>query len=80
LAAQGPDNKEFVEPKVQGLWKIATASNFTTHELESLRVSQVEVLQEGSLLKGYLSGGAFALREPSLEAAPLTGRGRIPQG
>jgi alpha-2-macroglobulin receptor-associated protein len=39
LAAQGPDNKEFVEPKVQGLWKIAAKSNFSAQELESIRVS-----------------------------------------
>lgn len=38
LASQGPDSKEFVEPKVQGLWKIALESNFTPDELESLRV------------------------------------------
>ncbi|XP_059471355.1 alpha-2-macroglobulin receptor-associated protein [Neocloeon triangulifer] len=49
LAAQGPDNKEFVEPKVQGLWRIAAQSNFTTHELESLRVELLHY--ENRLLK-----------------------------
>lgn len=38
LASQGPDSKDFVEPKVQGLWRIALESNFTPDELESLRV------------------------------------------
>ncbi|CAH1975111.1 unnamed protein product [Acanthoscelides obtectus] len=38
LAAKGPASKEFVEPKVQGLWKIALESNFTPAELESLKV------------------------------------------
>lgn len=38
LASQGPESKEFVEPKVQGLWRIALESNFTPDELESLRV------------------------------------------
>lgn len=38
LASKGPDSKEFVEPKVQGLWKIALESNFSPDELESLRV------------------------------------------
>ncbi|XP_075231111.1 alpha-2-macroglobulin receptor-associated protein [Lycorma delicatula] len=38
MAASGPSNKEFVEPKVQGLWKLAANSNFTPDELESLRV------------------------------------------
>lgn len=44
MAAQGPSNKEFVEPKVQGLWRIATKANFSTHELESLRVSTIVFL------------------------------------
>lgn len=34
----GPENKEFIEPKVQGLWKMAAAANFTVDELESLKV------------------------------------------
>lgn len=38
VAARGPNNKEFIEPKVQGLWKIAAASNFTVDELASLKV------------------------------------------
>ncbi|XP_073952181.1 alpha-2-macroglobulin receptor-associated protein isoform X2 [Choristoneura fumiferana] len=38
MTARGPNNKEFIEPKVQGLWKIATAANFTVDELESLKV------------------------------------------
>uniref|UniRef100_A0A2A4JT50 Alpha-2-macroglobulin RAP C-terminal domain-containing protein n=1 Tax=Heliothis virescens TaxID=7102 RepID=A0A2A4JT50_HELVI len=33
-----PNNKEFIEPKVQGLWKIAVGANFTTEELASLKV------------------------------------------
>ncbi|KAJ8920467.1 hypothetical protein NQ315_005335 [Exocentrus adspersus] len=37
LSAKGPASKEFVEPKVQGLWKIALESNFTPSELDSLR-------------------------------------------
>lgn len=38
LASKGPSSKEFIEPKVQGLWKIALESNFTPDELESLRI------------------------------------------
>ncbi|CAK1541287.1 unnamed protein product [Leptosia nina] len=38
IAARGPTNKEFIEPKVQGLWKIAAAANFTVDELASLKV------------------------------------------
>ncbi|CAG4970065.1 unnamed protein product [Parnassius apollo] len=38
IAARGPTNKEFIEPKVQGLWRIAAAANFTVDELASLKV------------------------------------------
>ncbi|KAL1491821.1 hypothetical protein ABEB36_012358 [Hypothenemus hampei] len=37
LAASGPASKEFVEPKVQGLWRIALESNFSNAELQSLK-------------------------------------------
>lgn len=49
LAAKGPNSKEFVEPKVQGLWKIATESDFNPDELESLRVELLHY--ENRLLK-----------------------------
>ncbi|XP_018321867.1 alpha-2-macroglobulin receptor-associated protein [Agrilus planipennis] len=38
LAHKGPNSKEFVEPKVQGLWKIALESDFGPEEMESLRI------------------------------------------
>lgn len=38
LASKGPNSKEFVEPKVQGLWKVALESKFEPAELESLRI------------------------------------------
>ncbi|KPJ13179.1 Alpha-2-macroglobulin receptor-associated protein [Papilio machaon] len=38
IAARGPNNKEFVEPKVQGLWRMAAAANFTVDELASIKV------------------------------------------
>lgn len=38
LTAQGPDHKEFVEPKVQGLWRIAQQAKFSPDELTSLKV------------------------------------------
>lgn len=34
----GPNNKEFIEPKVQGLWRMAAAANFSVEELASLKV------------------------------------------
>jgi len=33
----GPKSRDFEEPKVQGLWKIALKGDFTSEELESLR-------------------------------------------
>jgi len=41
MAAKGPNSKEFIEPKVQGLWKLAMESDFSPGELESLRVSGI---------------------------------------
>lgn len=37
LTAGGPNHQEFVEPKVQGLWRIAKKSQFNKDELESLK-------------------------------------------
>lgn len=37
LTATGPNHKEFVEPKVQGLWRIALEGNFSPSELSSLK-------------------------------------------
>lgn len=49
LSAKGPNNKEFIEPKVQGLWRMAAASNFSTDELASLKVELLHY--ESRLLK-----------------------------
>lgn len=49
LSVKGPNSKEFVEPKVQGLWRIAVETNFTPDELESLRVELLHY--ENRLLK-----------------------------
>lgn len=38
ISAKGPTNQEFIEPKVQSLWRIAAQSNFTFNELASLKV------------------------------------------
>ncbi|XP_018785119.1 PREDICTED: alpha-2-macroglobulin receptor-associated protein [Bactrocera latifrons] len=37
LVSSGPHSQEFVEPKVQGLWRVAQASNFTEKELSSIK-------------------------------------------
>lgn len=49
LTATGPNSKEFIEPKVQGLWKVALESDFTHEELESLRIELMHY--ENRLLK-----------------------------
>lgn len=49
LAASGPASKEFVEPKVQGLWRVALESNFTAPELQSLKAELLHY--ENRLLK-----------------------------
>ncbi len=48
-ASKGPSSTDFIEPKVQGLWKIALDSNFTADELSSLKVELLHY--ESRLLK-----------------------------
>lgn len=48
-SSQGPANQDFVEPKVQGLWRVALASSFTADELASLKVELAHY--ESRLLK-----------------------------
>lgn len=45
----GPNSKDFVEPKVQQLWKLALQGDFKPQELESLRVELLHY--EARLLK-----------------------------
>ncbi|XP_073816667.1 alpha-2-macroglobulin receptor-associated protein [Musca autumnalis] len=37
LVSSGPHSQDFIEPKVQGLWRIAQSSNFTEKELASIK-------------------------------------------
>lgn len=37
LVSSGPHSQDFIEPKVQGLWRVAQASNFTDKELASIK-------------------------------------------
>lgn len=37
LTAKGPNHRDFIEPKVQGLWKIALEAKFSSEELASLK-------------------------------------------
>lgn len=49
IASKGPNSTDFVEPKVQGLWRIALESNFSADELSSLKVELLHY--ESRLLK-----------------------------
>jgi len=44
LTAKGPNHKEFIEPKVQGLWKIALEAKFSPEELLSLKVERYIII------------------------------------
>jgi alpha-2-macroglobulin receptor-associated protein len=48
-AAKGPNNLDFIEPKVKGLWRVALSSNFSAEELASLKVELLHY--ESRLLK-----------------------------
>ncbi|KAH8236495.1 hypothetical protein KR026_003696 [Drosophila bipectinata] len=37
LVSSGPHSQDFIEPKVQGLWRVAQSSNFTEKELASIK-------------------------------------------
>ncbi|KAK1134766.1 hypothetical protein K0M31_007537 [Melipona bicolor] len=49
LTAKGPNHKEFLEPKVQGLWRIVLQSGFSPEERSSLKEELLHY--EGRLLK-----------------------------
>lgn len=38
MTARGSNSSDFVEPKVQGLWRMAQAGNFSAEELASVKV------------------------------------------
>lgn len=38
ITARGSNNSDFIEPKVQGLWRVAQAGNFSTDELASIKI------------------------------------------
>ncbi|XP_075148615.1 alpha-2-macroglobulin receptor-associated protein [Haematobia irritans] len=37
LVSSGPHSQDFIEPKVQGLWRVAQSSNFSEKELSSIK-------------------------------------------
>ncbi|KAF2364937.1 Alpha-2-macroglobulin receptor-associated protein domain 1 [Trinorchestia longiramus] len=66
LASSGAESKEFIEPKVAGLWKLAAAADFTQDELESLHTELKHY--ENRLLKvRHLTGEVLRLRKMGAE-------------
>ena len=49
IASKGPNSQDFVEPKVQGLWRVALSSGFSADELNSLKLELLHY--ESRLLK-----------------------------
>ncbi|XP_015176495.1 PREDICTED: alpha-2-macroglobulin receptor-associated protein [Polistes dominula] len=49
LTAKGPNHKEFIEPKVQGLWRVALEARFKPDELATLK--EELFIYESRLLK-----------------------------
>ncbi|XP_029046552.1 alpha-2-macroglobulin receptor-associated protein [Osmia bicornis bicornis] len=49
LTAKGPNHREFIEPKVQGLWRVVLESSFSPEERASLKEELLHY--EGRLLK-----------------------------
>ena len=37
MVSKGPHSQDFIEPKVQGLWRVALSSNFSETELASIK-------------------------------------------
>nr|XP_053632752.1 alpha-2-macroglobulin receptor-associated protein-like [Cherax quadricarinatus] len=62
VASTGPDSKEFVEPKVAGLWKLAIRGDFTQEELESLH-TELKHYEHRLLKVRHLTGQMNVLQE-----------------
>lgn len=67
IAAKGPNNPDFVEPKVQGLWRIAVASNFTDEELQSMKIELLHF--ESRLLRLRRMNADHALAMENMKSA-----------
>lgn len=67
ITAKGPNSQEFVEPKVQGLYRIAVASNFTNEELQSLKIELLHY--ESRLLKLRRMNADHALAMQKMKTA-----------
>lgn len=69
MAAKGPNSQEFVEPKVQGLWRVAVASDFTQDELASMKIELLHY--ESRLLKLRHMNAEHALAVEKVKVANI---------
>ncbi|CAL4110299.1 unnamed protein product, partial [Meganyctiphanes norvegica] len=66
VSSTGPDTKEFFEPKVSGLWKLAVRGDFTQEELESLH-TELKHYEHRLLKVRTLAGQMSALKDRGLD-------------
>lgn len=62
-ASKGPKSSDFIEPKVQGLWRVAMSSNFTADELSSLKIELLHYESRLLKLRSMHSEHAFTLEK-----------------
>nr|XP_045613040.1 alpha-2-macroglobulin receptor-associated protein-like [Procambarus clarkii] len=62
VATTGPNSKEFIEPKVAGLWKLAIRGDFTQEELESLH-TELKHYEHRLLKVRHMTGQINVLQE-----------------
>ncbi|KAG7174057.1 alpha-2-macroglobulin receptor-associated protein-like [Homarus americanus] len=62
ISTTGPDSKDFVEPKVAGLWKLAVRGDFTQEELESLH-TELKHYEHRLLKVRHMTGQMSVLQE-----------------
>ncbi|XP_065567787.1 alpha-2-macroglobulin receptor-associated protein-like [Artemia franciscana] len=67
MSLSGPNGKDFVEPKVQALWKSALQTNFSSEELESLH-TELKHYENRIVKLHYLEGQSAALKEKKMDS------------
>lgn len=68
VTSTGPETKEFIEPKVSGLWKLAVRGDFTQEELESLH-TELKHYEHRLLKVRHLTGQMNAVKDRGLDGA-----------
>lgn len=68
ITAKGPNNQEFVQPKVQALWRVANDGNFSADELASIKIELLHY--ESRLLKLHHLHAENALNREKYKVRP----------